>query len=44
MAGMMLGIGIFMPVIYGVMGFVFGILMAEITTSSRAGSAASRLK
>ncbi len=30
MAGMMLGFGIFMPVIYGVMGFIFGILMAVI--------------
>jgi uncharacterized membrane protein len=28
MAGIMFGFGIFMPVIYGVMGFVFGIIMA----------------
>jgi Transmembrane domain of unknown function (DUF3566) len=29
-AGMMVGFGIFMPVMYGVMGFIFGILMAVI--------------
>jgi hypothetical protein len=29
-AGVMLGFGIFMPIIYGVMGFVFGIIMAAI--------------
>ncbi len=30
MAGMMLGFGIFMPVIYGVMGFIGGIIGAAI--------------
>lgn len=30
MTGIMLGFGIFMPVIYGVMGFIFGIIMAAI--------------
>jgi len=30
MAGIMFGFGIFMPIIYGVMGFVFGIIMAAI--------------
>ncbi len=30
MAGMMLGFGIFMPVIYGVMGFIGGIIMAAL--------------
>jgi hypothetical protein len=30
MAAMMFGFGIFMPIIYGVMGFVFGIIMAAI--------------
>jgi len=30
MAGMMFCFGIFMPIIYGVMGFVFGIIMAAI--------------
>jgi Transmembrane domain of unknown function (DUF3566) len=29
-AGIMFGMGIFMPVIYGVMGFVFGIIGAAI--------------
>ena len=27
---MMFGFGIFMPIVYGVMGFIFGILMAAI--------------
>ena len=27
---MMLGFGIFMPVLYGVMGFIFGVLMAVV--------------
>ena len=27
---MMFGFGIFMPIIYGIMGFVFGIIMAAI--------------
>ncbi|MGZ4985098.1 MAG: DUF3566 domain-containing protein [Chthoniobacterales bacterium] len=30
MAGLMFGFGIFMPVMYGVMGFIFGILMAAV--------------
>jgi Transmembrane domain of unknown function (DUF3566) len=30
MAGIMFGFGIFLPIIYGVMGFVFGIIMAAI--------------
>jgi hypothetical protein len=30
MAGIMFGFGIFIPIIYGVMGFVFGIIMAAI--------------
>ena len=30
LAGMMFGFGIFMPILYGVMGFVFGIIMAAI--------------
>ncbi len=30
MAGIMFGFGIFMPIIYGVMGFVLGIIMAAI--------------
>lgn len=29
-AGMMFGFGIFMPIIYGVMGFIFGIIGAAI--------------
>ena len=29
-AGIMFGMGIFMPVIYGVMGFVFGVIGAAI--------------
>jgi hypothetical protein len=29
-AGIMFGFGIFIPIIYGVMGFVFGIIMAAI--------------
>jgi hypothetical protein len=29
-AGIMFGMGIFMPVIYGVMGFVFGVIFAAI--------------
>jgi uncharacterized membrane protein len=29
-AAMMFGFGIFMPIMYGVMGFIFGILMAAI--------------
>lgn len=29
-AGMMIGFGILMPVIYGVMGFVFGVIGAAI--------------
>lgn len=28
--GLMVGMGIFMPVIYGVMGFVFGVLSAAL--------------
>ncbi len=30
MAGIMFGMGLFMPVMYGVMGFVFGILGAAL--------------
>ena len=30
MAGIIFGIGLFMPVIYGVMGFIFGIISAAI--------------
>ena len=30
MAGIMFGFGIFIPIIYGAMGFVFGIIMAAI--------------
>jgi hypothetical protein len=30
MAGIMFGFGIFIPIIYGVMGFVFGIIVAAI--------------
>ena len=30
MGGMMIGFGLFMPVMYGVMGFIFGILMAVV--------------
>lgn len=30
MAAMMFGFGLFMPVIYGVMGFIFGIIMAFV--------------
>jgi hypothetical protein len=30
MAGIMFGMGLFMPVMYGVMGFVFGVLGAAI--------------
>jgi hypothetical protein len=30
MTAMMFGFGIFMPIIYGVMGFVFGIIMAAV--------------
>ena len=29
-AGIMFGMGIFMPVIYGVMGFIFGVISAAI--------------
>ncbi len=29
-AGMMIGFGVLMPVIYGVMGFVFGVIGAAI--------------
>jgi len=29
-AGIMFGMGIFMPVIYGVMGFIFGVIGAAI--------------
>jgi len=35
MAGIMFGFGIFIPIIYGVMGFVFGIIMARHLQSDR---------
>jgi len=35
MAGIMFGFGIFIPIIYGVMGFVFGIIMTAIYNLNR---------
>jgi len=44
LTGMMFGFGLLIPVIYGVMGFVGGIIMAALTTSSRVGLAVLKSK
>jgi len=43
-AAMMFGFGIFMPVFYGVFGFIFGVIPPLFTISMLAGSAALRSK
>jgi len=43
-AGIMFGMGLFMPVIYGVMGFISVLSAPPSTILSQAGLAASKLK